>query len=46
MIQMNLSTNGDRLPDLENRFMVSEREKWGGINQEFGMNRVTLLHIK
>ena len=44
MIQMNLSINGDRLPDLENRSVKGKSR--GGINQEFGMNRVTLLHIK
>ena len=29
MIQMNLSTNRDRLRDLEHILMVTKREKWG-----------------
>ena len=42
---MNLFTNRNRLTDRENKLMVT---KWEGgqINQEFGINRYTLLYIK
>ena len=37
-----------RLRDLENKLMVTKREKCGrgGINWEFGINIYTLLYLK
>ena len=40
---MNLFTKLNGLTDIENTFMVT---KGGGINQEFGINKYTLLYIK
>ena len=42
MIQMNLITNRNRLTDFENK----RESGGGGINQEFGINRYTLLCIE
>ena len=39
--------NSNRLTDIENKFMVTKGERGeGGINQEFRINRYTLLYIK
>ena len=48
MIQMNLLQNRNTLTDLENKLFVTkgERSAEGGINEEFGINRYTLLYIK
>ena len=32
--------------DTENKFMITKRERNGGINQEFGINIYTLLYMK
>ena len=37
--------NRNRLIDIENRLMVTQRETWGDINQELGMNIHTPLYI-
>ena len=46
MIQINLFTK-QRLTNLENRFMVTKGERWGGgINWEFGTDIYMLLYLK
>ena len=43
---MNLFTNRNRLTDIKNKFMVTKGEmEGGGITEEFGIIRYTLLHI-
>ena len=32
--------------DFKNKFMVTKGERWGGINQKFGINTHILLYIK
>ena len=32
--------------DIENKCMVTKGKRWRGINQEFEINRYTLLYIK
>ena len=47
MIQMNYVQNRNRPTDIEDKLMVTKGERgWGEINQEFGINRYTLLYIK
>ena len=43
---MNLFTKQNGLTDIENKRTVTKGEREGGINQEFGSNMYTLLHIK
>ena len=38
--------NKNRSKDIENKLTVTKEERWGGINQEFEINRYTLLYIK
>ena len=46
MTQQNLQ-NKNRLKDSENKLLVTKVETWGeGINQEVGIDKYTLLHIK
>ena len=45
MIQMNLFINRNRLTDIQ-KPMVTTKERGGWVNEEFGMNRYTLLCIK
>ena len=47
MVQMNLFTKQrDRVTDVENKLMVTEGERPGGINWETGIDIYTLLYIK
>ena len=41
---MNLFKKQDQTTDMENKLMVTKQERKGGINQEFGVNRYTLLY--
>ena len=37
----------NKLTDIENKLTVTKGERrWGGINEEYGINRYTPLHIK
>ena len=46
MTQMNLSTNRNRLMDIENRLVVAKGEGVGrGMEWEFGISRCKLLYI-
>ena len=46
MAQMNISTNGSRLTDIEARFIVAKREGGGpGMEHEFGVSRCKLFHL-
>ena len=36
----------NRVTDVENKFMVTKGERWGGINWEIGIDIYTLLYIK
>ena len=45
MIEMNLFTK-QKQTQRENKLTVTKRERWGGINQEFWINRYILLRIK
>ena len=38
--------NRNKPTGIENKLMAAKRERGGGINQEFGININTLLHIK
>ena len=47
IIQVNLFTKQKQTTDIENKLMVTQRERGGGgINQEYGINRYTPLYIK
>ena len=47
MAQMKLSTNRNRLIDIENRFMVAKGEGGkSGMDWEFGVSRYKLLHLE
>ena len=47
MRKMYLFTNRNRPAGIENKLIVTKKEReQGGINEEFGMNRNTLLYIK
>ena len=41
---MHLFKKQDQTTDMENKLMVTKQERKGGINQEFGVNRYTLLY--
>ena len=44
---MNLSTNGNRLTDIENRLVFAKEEGAGKeIDMEFRVNRFKLLHLE
>ena len=46
-IQINLFTKRNRQTDIENKLMITKGKRRGrGINQEFRINRYTLLYIK
>ena len=38
--------NRNRLTDIENKFIITKGERNGGINEEYGINRYTLLYTK
>ena len=40
-----LFTNRNGLTDIENKFMVTKEESWGGTNQEYGINRYATSKI-
>ena len=40
------SCNRKRLTDLENKLRVTRVEDRGGINEEFEINKYTLLYVK
>ena len=46
MIQISLFKNRNKVTDVENKFMVTNGEKRGGINQEVEIDMYTLLYIK
>ena len=46
MIQITYLQNRNRLKDIGNKFMVTNRESDGGINLKFVINRYILLYIK
>ena len=43
---MNLFTKQKQDSQIENKFMVTKGKAGGGVNQEYGINRYTLLSIK
>ena len=45
MVKITYLQSRNKFTDIENETMVTEGER-GGINQEFGINRYTLLYIK
>ena len=43
---MNISLNGKKITDIENKLVVDKGEEgWGGKDQEFGIGRWKLVYI-
>ena len=38
--------NRNRPTDIENKFIITKEERWGGITQEFGIIRYKLPYMK